>query len=100
MLQRLAVMAVRCEPGARYRALHLETQDRYGARRAAIGERGEETEEKLLAEHLALVVEYLDADRIHVRRTMDGGTLVCLADRQQPLLAQIILDVLRQRTEM
>src|SRR5262249_18146472 len=66
MQERLAVMAVGLEAGAGDDALDLAPQQRRFPRALVVGDRGEEADEQLLAGRIALGVEALDADRVHM----------------------------------
>ncbi len=81
--QRLARVAVGPEVGLLEDLLDLAAQQRDGARAAVIGRGGEQPEEAVLADHLAVRVEALDADVVHVARAVDGGAAVGLGQHQR-----------------
>ena len=81
--QGLAVMAGRLEAGAGAGFLQLAAQQRNVAGTPVIGGGGEQADEHALADHLALGVEALDSNEIHVDRAVDCGLAVGLGDHQQ-----------------
>src|SRR6185312_1577527 len=98
--QRLAVMALRAEARALQHMLDFPAQQRDLARAAVIGERGEEAGEDALAGGLAVLIEELDADRIHRHRSMHHRAAVRLADHQQARRAQELAHIGRQGREI
>ena len=91
--QRLAVMACRRQPGALDDAPDLEPQQRDRVRAAAVGERGEQPEKQVDADHLAARGKAAQPDRIHRRRSMNGGAAVRFGDYQELPAAQEVLNV-------
>ena len=80
MLQRLAVVAVRREPGLRDGLIKLAPEKRDISWAGRIGHRREQTGDQALADHLALGVEFLDADGIEQNRAVNGGFYIGLGD--------------------
>ena len=70
MGQRLAVMAGGRQPGMRHHRLDLAAQQRNGARLGAVGAGGEQADKAALADEVAVGVEGLDADIIHMGAAM------------------------------
>ncbi len=100
MQQRLAVVTVGFESGALKDVRDLLPQQGNGTRRSRIGDRGEQAEEQALAGDLALGVEALDRDRIHVHRPVHGRAPIGLRAAQEFGLLQEILNVGRQGAEI
>ena len=88
--QRLAGVAQRRESGPRHGDRHFLAQHGHVARRAVIGGRGEQADETMRADGLAVLRKALDADRIHVYGPMHRGAPVGLGDHQQGRLLEIL----------
>ncbi len=80
--RRLAVMGVRLEAGRLDGARHLAAQQRYGARRAIVGGRGEQAGEAMLALQPAVGTEMLDDQHIHRRAAMHRRLPIGLGQHQ------------------
>jgi hypothetical protein len=70
--ERLVVVAVGREVGLLEDRLDLAAEHRDLARVLAVRRGGVEAQEAALADHVAVVVEALDADVVEVGRAMDG----------------------------
>ena len=81
--ERLAVVAVRIESGALDGARRLEAQHRDLAHAAAVRGRGEEAEEAILADQVAVVVVALDADAVERHGAVNGAAAVGLGDDEE-----------------
>ena len=79
--------------------LDLAPEQRDLARVAVVGGRGEQAEEAVLADHLALGVEALDPDEVQVDRAVHGRARVRLGDHQRRRIARPAPDLRRQRGE-
>ena len=86
--QRLAVMAGRRQAGARYHVLDLAAQQRDVTGAAAVGAGGEQADEAALAGQLAVIVEGLHADIVHMDAAMHQAALVRLGDDQRRWLRE------------
>src|SRR5271154_963847 len=96
MLQRLAVMTVRSQGEMAYHLRHFVAQHGNLARIAAVGRRGPQTQESLLAGQAALGVEMLDADIIEMPRPVNGRHQVRLGDEDDIARAALTADVARK----
>ncbi len=97
--QRLARVPGRRQVGALHHALDLVPEQRDVARIAVVRGRGEQAEEAVLADHLALGVEPLDPDEVQVHRAVHGRARVRLGDHQRRRIARPAPDLRRQRGE-
>jgi hypothetical protein len=88
--QRLAGVALRVEPGPVDHRLRLHPDHRDAGQRLRVGGRGEQPEEPALADHLAVLVEGLDAHVVEVHRPVHGRLRVRLGQHQQGLLAGLV----------
>ena len=93
--QRLAGMAVRIEAGAPHDGVDLAAQIRDRARRARIGGRREQPDDAELADELAVGVEALDADVVHVDVPVHARAHGGLGDDEQRRLVQQRADLRR-----
>ena len=84
--QRLAGMARRLEAGTADDVVGLAPQIGNGAHRPRIGSRGEQPADAVFADQLAVPVETLDADIIHVDAAMHRRAQGRLGDDKEPRL--------------
>ena len=91
--QRLAVMAGGRQARPDDDVAHLAAQQRDVARRAVVGDRGEQPDEQPLADHLAVLVEPLHPDRVELHRAVHGRAPVRLVHHQELRLAQEVGDL-------
>ena len=82
--QRLAGMARRIEAGAADDVVGLAPQIGNGAHRPRIGGRGEQPADAVFADQLAMPVEALDADIVHVDAAMHRRAQGRLGDDKEP----------------
>ena len=97
--ERLARVAGRRQLGALEHPRHLVAEQRDLARIAIVGGRGEQAEEAVLADHLALGVEAADPDVVEIDRPVHGRARVRLGDRERHRRARLLADLRRQRGE-
>ncbi len=92
-------MAGRRQVGALHHPRDLVPEQRDVARIAVVRGRGEQAEEAVLADHLALGVEPPDPDVVQIDRAVHGRARVRLGDHQRRRIARPAPDLRRQRGE-
>ena len=97
--QRLGRVPGTRQVGALHHPLDLVPEQRNVARVAVVGGRGEQAEEAVLADHLALGVEALDPDEIQIHRAVHRRAGVRLGDHQRRRIARAAPDFRRQGSE-
>ncbi len=98
--ERLARMAVGIEAGAAHQVVDLAPQIRDRARRARVDRRGEQADDAEFADQVAIAIEPLHADVIHVHAPVHARVHVRLGDDELLRLLQELHDLGRDRDQL
>ena len=98
--ERLAGMAVRIEAGAAHQVVDLAPQIRDGAGRARVDRRGEQADDAEFADKVAVAIEALHPDVVHVHAPVHARFHVRLGDDELLRLLQEFHDLGRDRDQL